>query len=1189
MPLHPASKAHGFALVIALSLMAFVLLLLLSISTFVRIESQVAAVSKERLEARQDALLALNIAVGELQKLTGPDSRSTASASLFDDAPASLPVIGVEHPSWVGVWDSTPSLGYLNRRFDTSDPYFQYGARRDGTDNRFLGWLVSGNNDDIADRDRALTAVEAHEILDLGGAGVLAGDSGGPVNVRKVNIDPNDPSQGRYAYWISDESQKVALDAFRGVAPSDSLERSRFMINQRSALEKMSADAETFFGPLGIDWPADKAIFFSDVEGLVSGVTPSNSLEPYDSVTSLNSNSLLTSSLGTGLRADLSGLIRGAGGSLPYQGVPAFRNANGYELVKYPSGTGLHPTPLPPTWEQLISYSRNTVLGSQALAIRKHSRTEHGIYPVVARYRFDMIPQFERSTSPGVGDRFFMNLAPVVVLLNPYNAAISIPEDTYVNLYFEKRDVDALQGLFIGNEWVKRHGTPQYIEIFDGNPPSTVDQSPYGNPDVHNFLDNGSLHEFVDPTGAVYVGFTFRLPAAEMPAGALVAFGVADATGTGEYDGSNELEVGIFDTNPTFVRLYNQNENGIELRAHPEWSARDSSNIPAGDARPNNYREAGALQINTDAAASHSDPSRLLPFNVGVGLSDTPTPTSVEDFYHLATGIQCASPNVNMRFVNTLQVGRNFRLTSSDPYLDVFEEMTRRSLRFDVVLGGGGPFVGNDQSGADFSYGYLINSRWLVGHRLNAPLHIPSAVDDLQGAPNTLYGAVASYAPGAYDGTVNMHVPTVETDASGERAYWGTGLSADTGTDRVSFFDLPRETVGVLSLGYLQHMITSETSSAHAYGIGTGVASLKIDDTGLLVASRASPNALPATLLPVDESYLLNVGLFDTYFFTGLNRVLDQSDIDQNSALPLNERYRYAQNATADVLNNPLTAAKNLYLRGGFNVNSTKVESWKALLAGANQVEVELEGLGTQLLTSPVSRSGFPLAGSGSSNDELLNGFRELDDPELDALANGIVREVKERGPFFSIADFVNRRVVSGNSDDGLYGVIESALRIDAAGSDKTSEVNESVITAGGASELSTILRADNLPSGRVFPDTYNQDVFEGHHADGIQQWVSQADVLQRIAHLLVARSDTFTVYAYGERVDPVSQQVTSTALCEAVIQRQYFYIDETANSPEDSRYVFDNALELFREGNLSQINERFGRRYTVKSIRWLD
>jgi hypothetical protein len=157
-------KTGGFALVIALSLMAFVLLLLLSISTLVQVETRSADTQKEKLEAQQNALLGLKMALGDLQKLSGSDQRITASAEIFDTDASTGDIEGVTHPNWVGVWDSDPGLTHLNDRLNTTDPYYNYNARRDGSDNRFLGWLVSGNQNNITDHDAAITADNQHLI-----------------------------------------------------------------------------------------------------------------------------------------------------------------------------------------------------------------------------------------------------------------------------------------------------------------------------------------------------------------------------------------------------------------------------------------------------------------------------------------------------------------------------------------------------------------------------------------------------------------------------------------------------------------------------------------------------------------------------------------------------------------------------------------------------------------------------------------------------------------------------------------------------------------------------------------------------------------------------------------------------------------------------------------------------------------
>ena len=93
---------HGFALVLALLLMAFVLLLILSMTTLLQVESRAASNSLQILHARENARLALMLAIGQLQKHAGPDQRVTARADILGD--------GNFDPSarfWTGVWDST--------------------------------------------------------------------------------------------------------------------------------------------------------------------------------------------------------------------------------------------------------------------------------------------------------------------------------------------------------------------------------------------------------------------------------------------------------------------------------------------------------------------------------------------------------------------------------------------------------------------------------------------------------------------------------------------------------------------------------------------------------------------------------------------------------------------------------------------------------------------------------------------------------------------------------------------------------------------------------------------------------------------------------------------------------------------------------------------------------------------------
>ena len=109
---HPTSLRHthsqsGFALVVALSLMAFILLLLLSITTLVRVESATAATSLQQLEARQNAMASAMIALGELQRRAGPDQRISARSDILN--PTGTAVANAGERFWTGIWDTEPS------------------------------------------------------------------------------------------------------------------------------------------------------------------------------------------------------------------------------------------------------------------------------------------------------------------------------------------------------------------------------------------------------------------------------------------------------------------------------------------------------------------------------------------------------------------------------------------------------------------------------------------------------------------------------------------------------------------------------------------------------------------------------------------------------------------------------------------------------------------------------------------------------------------------------------------------------------------------------------------------------------------------------------------------------------------------------------------------------------------------
>lgn len=90
---------RGFALLITLTMLAFIVLMLVGLAAYTKVETSVAGNTQRQAQARENALLALNVAVGQLQKYAGVDTAITATAEGFGGRD------GTRH--YTGVWPST--------------------------------------------------------------------------------------------------------------------------------------------------------------------------------------------------------------------------------------------------------------------------------------------------------------------------------------------------------------------------------------------------------------------------------------------------------------------------------------------------------------------------------------------------------------------------------------------------------------------------------------------------------------------------------------------------------------------------------------------------------------------------------------------------------------------------------------------------------------------------------------------------------------------------------------------------------------------------------------------------------------------------------------------------------------------------------------------------------------------------
>jgi hypothetical protein len=258
---HCCQRRGGFALVIALSLMAFVLLLLMSLTTVVQVEVRASDQQSQQLKARMHAMLALQEALGELQRTTGPDQRVTATGNLWEN-----PAKGTEH--LVGVWSAEDT--------DADD-------RADGA---FVRWLISRADRDDAEQlnmvnnaqpiafvangdDSYYRAPDTHAVL-VGTGSAFPTDPNnrdepmrGVVAEKREVRDEADVVVGQYAWWVGDEGAKAKinmidpvanpatdpadLDRFRRAAgmsvprlAGESMEGLDFLLPNQQAFSKMS-------------------------------------------------------------------------------------------------------------------------------------------------------------------------------------------------------------------------------------------------------------------------------------------------------------------------------------------------------------------------------------------------------------------------------------------------------------------------------------------------------------------------------------------------------------------------------------------------------------------------------------------------------------------------------------------------------------------------------------------------------------------------------------------------------------------------------------------------------------------------------------------------------------------------------------------------------------------------------------
>ncbi len=293
-------RSPGFSLILSLTVMAAIVMLLVTVSAFVTIESRAVMNQQLATRARLNAIVSMRLALAHLQQEAGPDRRSTARADITQpEATAST----LRNPMWTGVWRTDlpdlPPAWLISGRGDQpagtqSLSLFQTGPTPDYHAGYWAPW-------------QSVYAPPAETVVNLVGLGSATAAEGsrpsGLVALPKVAL-PDERIKGNYAYWVGDEGIKARVNLREKRAQTDTSSVDQ-MISLRSPLthgllknlpDQAQLDALSSLRDVKL---------LTDLDKVVGGGTPIEVRNYFHDI-SMTSAGVLADSLNGGLKRDLS-------------------------------------------------------------------------------------------------------------------------------------------------------------------------------------------------------------------------------------------------------------------------------------------------------------------------------------------------------------------------------------------------------------------------------------------------------------------------------------------------------------------------------------------------------------------------------------------------------------------------------------------------------------------------------------------------------------------------------------------------------------------------------------------------------------------------------------------------------------------------------------------------------------------
>ena len=1131
---------------ITLSLMVLLTVIAIGLLGLSSIAQRSAGRDEDAARARANARMALMIAIGELQKQAGPDTRVTARADILDE----------NNPPVLGVWKSWEGSNH-----DSQGRPIAPGSYKSAKEQRFLAWMASGDPKSIPD-----TTERAKSVPLVGARSVGEGAGRGDLQIHLEPEEIEDPSgQGGFAWWIGGENQKARLPKphapeENGIADWAIIAKSHSVVNPGTfRMDDLFEDAS----------PADKVVSLQGSDFVAAKQDLKASQEFFHDL-STSSVGLLTNTATGGWRKDLS-LATENWSTLPSSNLPFFRqtpvrditfskpttsNASAARSMLYPwssyrGDSGSIPIyrhgPVS-SWENLVDYATTykrissgasgkgrLARGNTSVAIDDTGNAFNFLHrvrilPVVARMQWVFshssgTPAATNPPAPAGSLEARLLLTPVITMWNPYNVEITAPVLTF--------------------------SIPKPL-------PAALQYTVNGAKNsIYNSLTAGSINN--TPSLATTGSLVYSIPT-EFPLkpGETRVFSPAANNAVAASASPLPLQQGYRGTGGHYFTIKNNSGQPVV--------ATSSATIKA-DAKFDTAYDDG---------------------NQGVGIY---LDMSIAGRRHLV-----------YRMIYTPAIAN-----------EVYKPLTQLAeSTLGAVRSTPAPFL-STVFGARMASKTHIPAKGFVQSSPLVNYTAMGAKDLIESTIQRHYGGTSHPVNSPFDYSFIKHAPGGDSqlpnasDTSG-RGYIVTGFNKSDGLSRCVIAELP--TRPLISLGELQNWDLRYENPIPPYSFNI----IGNSDASPLLPSNAVVNSADASLgvnLQHDDSYCANHLLFDDWFFSSIapdpasfggsgGRNLQRTFTDFIAGIePLDNRaYRpiesdaavaAADSKNADQLYNTHVRKSDAYrsiasrieVEGMFNVNSTSVTAWRALLGHArNQRVPHMKESGggwsvdlSEEVDHPFSR--FTVAGDVEASEQGSSGafpeaaefagYRVLDEEVIAELAEKIVGQVRARGPFLSLAEFVNRQLSSG--DLALAGAVQAALN-ELAASSSTNPYREiqSVVGASGQSVAAPVRAAEaeyKFPAAAV-----------GYNAYGVPGWTRQADVLRPIAPILSARDDTFTIRAHGDARDK-NGKIVSRAVCEAVVRRTRDYVDAK------------DAADLTTPP-VSAVNKTFGRRFEMVGFRWL-